>query len=737
MKNYKYTEKMIFTFLKNINLYDHPIDQTIIEKITEDKDFMIKCIKAFPKIAEHIPQKFLEDLEVIKVLPTHRYFNYEIFSKLKLKNKKIAEAVLAKPNIELNYLKNYPKLLTEENILSTASKSKNNRISVLKRKRYDCNEFTYQLIDLEFDHQFSTYLPTEIRYELDNFKVNKKISLEKFKKYFDLGLPVQSFSDDFFMKLLRALSKANPDNNIVIYRLGLISKNDFFENIGMFLLKYNSYEIFHDSSIFTEVFKWHFDIDSNLLINNLIDKLLTKTKSLHKIETVLLDLSRCIQYAFFNWLEPQLQYQKSNSKYDFVYKIHGECEDAFVIDDLRKKIYKSLKLRNKKYSFLLKIDLKYGSSYSKFYCKELKHKSYLEHAIELETIGSNKKEFFSFFKKNIKKLSFCDADTANIFLKHLLDAYSNYLSVYSWRREENLDFTNRQDSKDSKDFLKYVSDILNKHQNKKILKDFLYNSKASKSQIQHVEDQLLSKLDKKLFNQKMIEYYLIQYPYRINTSDWTTIDDINFYRELSRCLGRHIYKCGFIPDKFIHDKEIWQNAVIKSYRALRFAPKSIKEDKSIVSLAYRVNPKSFSSASIKLKRDFKFLKELFKSVEDAFIQVPQDMKIKEDICIPALKKNPSLVAYISQKRIIEVPFNKFSKQIRLDLYNIYKQTIGHKDILELANLKKIVLGESYAEEELKEIKSEPGVIQEDEVGKFANDILDESKNPFVPSNLPF
>ena len=105
MKNYKYTEKMIFTFLKNINLYDHPIDQTILEKITEDKDFMIKCIKAFPKIAEHIPQEFLEDREVVKVLPTHCYFNYKIFSKLKLKNKKIAEAVLAKPNIELNYLK--------------------------------------------------------------------------------------------------------------------------------------------------------------------------------------------------------------------------------------------------------------------------------------------------------------------------------------------------------------------------------------------------------------------------------------------------------------------------------------------------------------------------------------------------------------------------------------------------------------------------------------------------------
>ena len=47
MKNYKYTEKMIFTFLKNINLYDHPIDQTILEKITEDKDFIIQVISYF------------------------------------------------------------------------------------------------------------------------------------------------------------------------------------------------------------------------------------------------------------------------------------------------------------------------------------------------------------------------------------------------------------------------------------------------------------------------------------------------------------------------------------------------------------------------------------------------------------------------------------------------------------------------------------------------------------------
>ena len=128
---------------------------------------------------------------------------------------------------------------------------------------------------------------------------------------------------------------------------------------------------------------------------------------------------------------------------------------------------------------------------------------------------------------------------------------------------------------------------------------------------------------------------------------------------------------------------------------------------------------------------------MFKNVEDAFIYVPQNMKIKEDICVPALKKSPSLITYISQKRITKVPFKKFSKQIRLDLYNIYKQTIGHKDILELANLKRIILGDSFAEEELKEIKSESGGIQEDEVGEFSVDILDEAKNPFVPSNLPF
>ena len=66
--------------------------------------------------------------------------------------------------------------------------------------------------------------------------------------------------------------------------------------------------------------------------------------------------------------------------------------------------------------------------------------------------------------------------------------------------------------------------------------------------------------------------------------------------------------------------------------------------------------------------------------------------------------------------------------------SINKQS-GHKDILELANLKRIILGDSCAEEELKEIKSEPG-IAEGEV-EFTDDILDESKNPFVPSNLPF
>ena len=100
-----------------------------------------------------------------------------------------------------------------------------------------------------------------------------------------------------------------------------------------------------------------------------------------------------------------------------------------------------------------------------------------------------------------------------------------------------------------------------------------------------------------------------------------------------------------------------------------------------------------------------------------------------------MKKYPDLITHISEKRIKEVPFKKFSQQTRLDLYNIYKKTIGHKDILELANLKRIVLGDSCAEEELKEIKSEPG-IAEGEV-EFTDDILDESKNPFAPSNLPF
>ena len=732
MKNYKYTEKMIFTFLKNINLYDHPIDQTIIEKITEDKDFMIKCIKAFPKIAEHIPQKFLEDLEVIKVLPTHRYFNYEIFSKLKLKNKKIAEAVLAKPNIELNYLKNYPKLLTEENIISTASKSCNNHIFVLMRRSYySARGFIHHKLDSNFKLR---ELPIEIRYELDNFKVNKKISLEKFKKYFDLGLSVQSLSDDFFMKLLKALSQANPSNNIILYRLGLINKNDFFENLGTLLLNFRPYEFFCNSNnLATAVFRWHFNQDLNLFLNNLFDKFLTKTKSLHKIEQVLSDLTHTAQQAFYRWEEPQLHNYIDDYDQSDLYEIYSPLKSD-IFDDLRKKIYKHLKLNKKKYSFLLKIDLKYGSSYSKFYCKEFKCIDYLQHISGLHETN-NKEEFFSYFKKNIKKLSFSDADIANIFLRHLLGSYSQLLKITYWKSDRILDFSVGQDFKNSKYFLYYVSKLFNTYQNKKTLKDFLYNSRLSESQIKVIEDQLLSKLDKKLFNQKMIEYYLIQYPCRINSSDWTTIEDINFYRELSRCLGRHIYQYGYVPDKFIHDKEIWQNAVLKSYKALRLAPKSIKEDKFIVSLAYSRNPKSFSSASIKLKHDFKFLKELFKNVEDAFIYVPQNMKIKEDICVPALKKSPSLISYISQKKISKVPFKKFSKQTRLDLYNIYKQTIGHKDILELANLKRIILGDSCAEEELKEIKSEPG-IAEGEV-EFTDDILDESKNPFAPSNLPF
>ena len=40
-----------------------------------------------------------------------------------------------------------------------------------------------------------------------------------------------------------------------------------------------------------------------------------------------------------------------------------------------------------------------------------------------------KEEFFSYFKKNIKKLSFSDADIANIFLKHLLGSYSQLLKI--------------------------------------------------------------------------------------------------------------------------------------------------------------------------------------------------------------------------------------------------------------------------------------------------------------------
>ena len=46
------------------------------------------------------------------------------------------------------------------------------------------------------------------------------------------------------MKLLKALSQANPSNNIILYRLGLISKNDFLENLGTLLLKFRPYEFF-------------------------------------------------------------------------------------------------------------------------------------------------------------------------------------------------------------------------------------------------------------------------------------------------------------------------------------------------------------------------------------------------------------------------------------------------------------------------------------------------------------
>ena len=113
------------------------------------------------------------------------------------------------------------------------------------------------------------------------------------------------------------------------------------------------------------------------------------------------------------------------------------------------------------------------------------------------------------------------------------------------------------------------------------------------------------------------------------------------------------------------------------------------------------------------------------------------MKIKEDICVPTLKKYPDLVTHISEKRIKEVPFKKFSQQTRLDLYKIYTQSIGPKDVLELANLKRTFLGKSFSEKVITKINSEFKRVQKDEVEEFVNDILDESKNPFEPSNLPF
>ena len=113
----------------------------------------------------------------------------------------------------------------------------------------------------------------------------------------------------------------------------------------------------------------------------------------------------------------------------------------------------------------------------------------------------------------------------------------------------------------------------------------------------------------------------------------------NFYKKLVQIKGLPAFQANAIPEKYYNDKDFIIHAIIKNYRALKYASWRIKSDPDVLYLAYKKNPNS--------------LKQL-----------------------------------LTKKWILKLNLRRFSSLMQKEIYKVFMSRVKETDVMVLANIKK-------------------------------------------------
>ena len=165
-----------------------------------------------------------------------------------------------------------------------------------------------------------------------------------------------------------------------------------------------------------------------------------------------------------------------------------------------------------------------------------------------------------------------------------------------------------------------------------------------------------------------------------------------FYFKLVSKSGMSCFEIPRMAEKIKHlfdNKEFMINAILKSYKALKFASDRIKSDPDVVKIAWLKNSKSFTSASATLKKNKVFLNDIFYNEPiNIFLNAHHSIRLDVDIYLPALKTDISYVSHLTANQILKINTSLFNKSERLSISDEFfkKMNLGD-DVLLIAKYK--------------------------------------------------
>ena len=492
--------------------------------------------------------------------------------------------------------------------------------------------------------------------------------------------------DKNLYEAFKILASKNSAINNFVYRTGIIDRNTFVSNFVNLFIKITEFD---KRDYFLMEPAW--SIEWNKIFDNAFDYFDTIMKNLLKKTKDLTVVDIC----FRRIVNKSHIFGDGNNYYALKNKsffLHTE--------EFKSEIFSTLKLTEKSYESLFKIDyyeLKIHcpnqifinkKGYSDIYCESTKTKNYLEFIrilkklieVTRRTARQDRKKIIRIYDKYFHMLvQYLDkTELINLFFKELCQLRFCILYDTNPLIYESLScYLDRLDE--------LIIYCINKSNNIKAAKFFLRNFNSSDHNFW--ENIFFASLKKKIVSKELVYLYLNLNPERIFEQKIIKLNTMNFMKKL---LQKKPSCVLFLPEKFRANKILWKIAVKKSYKVLVDAPSEIKEDKEIIKLASRINKNAIKSSSIKLKSDVKFLQS-FCSPREAFAYASEKTKINPKCCVEVLKDHPSDIKLISKRNILKLPFSKFTSAERKKLFDEFIKIHNLKDILETAIYKKTFL----------------------------------------------